>query len=261
VQQRVHSALTGDEGSNVEQVRAALREALAALPARTPLESLRRALLGLAVDADVVLDLHCDSEAVLHLYTEPAAWPRVEPLARLLGAQAVLLATESGDHPFDEACSTTWTRLAARVGPAHPLPPACIAVTIELRGEADVSHALAARDAQALVDYLAWLGAVSAADVELPPLACEATPLAGAIPVDAPHAGVLSWHRDVGARVAAGETLADLVEPLAGQVTLLRSPVDGLLYARERRRFVAAGGAVARVAGRQALRAGRLLSE
>ena len=65
----------------------------------------------------------------------------------------------------------------------------------------------------------------------------------------------------MGARVARGDLLADLVEPMSGRVTPLTSPVDGLLYARERRRFVAAGGAVARVAGREPLRAGKLLSE
>jgi predicted deacylase len=176
----------------------------------------------------------------------------------------VLFATESGDHPFDEACSTTWTRLAARVAPTHPLPPACAAVTVELRGEVDVSHSLAAHDADALVAYMAWLGAITPAgpaSAPLPRLACEPTPLAGSMPVEAPHAGVLAWHRDVGAHVAAGESLADLVDPLSAQVTLLKSPVDGVLYARERRRFVPAGGAVARVAGREAVRKGKLLSE
>ena len=113
-------------------IRDALYAAAAhALPERSPVESLRRVLLTLSVDADIVLDLHCDSEAVLHLYTETSAWPQVEPLARLmLGAQAVLLAEVSGDHPFDEACSTLWPRpgRARRPGDADARP-ACVAVT------------------------------------------------------------------------------------------------------------------------------------
>ena len=64
---------------------------------------MRRALMRLACDADVVLDLHCDSDAVLHLYTGTPLWPQCEPLARYMGAYATLLATESGDNPFDEA--------------------------------------------------------------------------------------------------------------------------------------------------------------
>ncbi len=144
-------------GANVDigDARASLRQACAELPAVTELQSLRRALLGLAIDAELVLDLHCDNEAVLHLYTLPALWSEVEPLARLTGSRAVLMADVSGDEPFDEACSAAWPRLAAalstRLGRPIELPPACVAVTVELRGERDVTHELAAADAEALL--------------------------------------------------------------------------------------------------------------
>ena len=257
---KVDGQLGFDARLNVALIRDALREAAAALPARSALESLRRTLLGLSIDADIVLDLHCDSQAVMHLYTETSAWPQVEPLARFLGAEAALLAEVSGDHPFDEACSTIWPRLAARFGSATPIPSACVAVTVELRGEADVAHEFAERDAQALVDYLAWQGLISGAPAALPPARCEATPLAGSIPVNAPHGGVIVYVREPGAVVAAGERLADLVEPMTGLVTPLLSPVDGVFYARETRRFVPAGAGVLRVAGREALRQGNLLT-
>jgi uncharacterized protein len=257
---RVQGQLTFDASHNIALIRDALREAAAALPERTAVESLRRTLLSLSIDADIVLDLHCDSQAVLHLYTETSVWPQVEPLARFLGCEAALLAEVSGDHPFDEACSTIWPRLAARFGSDTPIPSACVAVTVELRGEADVAHGLARRDAQALLDYLAWQGVLSGAPPELPVARCEATPLAGSIPVSAPHGGVVVFLRDLGARVAAGERLADLIEPMTGLVTPLLSPVDGVFYARETRRFVPAGTGVLRVAGHEALRQGKLLT-
>ena len=257
---QVDGKLTFDATHNVALIRDALREACAALPARNALESLRRTLLGLSIDADIVLDLHCDSQAVMHLYTETSVWPQVEPLARFLACEAALLADVSGDNPFDEACSTIWPRLAARFGSATPIPSACVAVTVELRGEADVAHASAARDAQALLDYLAWQGVISGAPAQLPAALCEATPLAGSIPVSAPHAGVVAYLREPGAKVVAGEPLADLVEPMTGLVTPLLSPVDGVFYARETRRFVPAGAGVLRVAGREALRQGKLLT-
>jgi predicted deacylase len=257
---QVDGKLTFDPTLNVALIRDALRDAAAALPARSALESLRRALLGLSIDADIVLDLHCDSQAVMHLYTETSVWPQVEPLARFLGCEAALLAEVSGDHPFDEACSTIWPRLAARFGGATPIPSACVAVTVELRGEADVAHELAARDAQALLDYLAWQGLISGAPAQLPESRCEATPLAGSIPVNAPHGGVVAYLLEPGAKVVAGQRLADLVEPMSGLVTPLLSPVDGVFYARETRRFVPAGAGVLRVAGREALRQGKLLT-
>jgi uncharacterized protein len=245
-------------------VRAALRRACGELPAETELQSLRRVLLGLAIDAEVVLDLHCDNEAVLHLYTATELWPEVEPLARLLGAEVSLVAGESGDEPFDEACSTVWTRVVAQLsrqlGETVVLPAACIAVTVELRGETDVGHAAAAADADALVEYLVQRGFVDRPPAALPPLRRGPTPLAGSVPVVAPHAGVLVHVVPVGASVHRGEHIADLVDPLDGGVTRLESPVDGVLYARELRRFATAGARIAKVAGREAVRSGKLLS-
>ncbi|MDQ1342306.1 MAG: uncharacterized protein QG571_923 [Pseudomonadota bacterium] len=261
----VASELVGDVDANVMLVRAALRGACDELPAATELQSLRRALLGLAIDADVVLDLHCDNEAVLHLYTATELWPPVEPLARLLGAEVSLLADESGDHPFDEACSTVWPRLAAalskRLGRPVELPAACVAVTVELRGETDVNHEFAAADAEALIEYLVVRGVGARTPAPLPVLPRGPTPLAGSIPVVTPHGGVVVWLREPGATVRRGEHIADLVDPLGGGVTRLESPADGMLYARESQRFATAGRRVAKVAGREAVRSGKLLSD
>jgi len=257
--------LGGGVQPTVAMVREALRQGCAELPVKTELDSLRRTLLGLAIDADVVLDLHCDSEAVLHLYTTPELWPDVEPLARLMGAHVVLVAEASGDEPFDEACSMAWPRIAAelakRLGRAVTLPPACAAVTVELRGETDVRHELAAEDAEHIIQYLAVRGLVEGAPARLPPLRCEPTPLAGSIPVEAPLGGVLVWLAEPGAVMRRGQPLVEIVDPMSGEVTTLPSPTDGVLYARECRRFVPAGTRIAKVAGREAVRKGRLLSD
>jgi predicted deacylase len=257
--------LGGDGQPTVSMVRAALRQTCLELPAATELDSLRRTLLSLAIDADVVLDLHCDNEAVLHLYTTPDLWPDVEPLARLMSARVVLVADGSGDEPFDEACSLVWPRIATeltrRLGRKIFLPPACAAVTVELRGEADVRHELADADAERIIQYLACRGLVTDAPAELPGLLCEPTPLAGSIPLDAPQAGVLVWLAEPGAVVRRGEPLVEIVDPCSGAVTVLASPADGVFYARESRRFVFAGTRICKVAGREATRSGRLLSD
>ena len=254
-----------DATVDVASVRAALRQACAELEATTELQALRRTLLGLAIDADLVLDLHCDNEAVLHVYTLPATWPEVEPLARLTGSRAALLADDSGDEPYDEACSTVWPRLAAalsqRLGRRIELPHACVAATVELRGERDVSHELASADADALLRYLAWRGFVADPPRRLPELQCTPTPLAGSVPLVAPHGGVLVHTHPLGTDVQRGDGLAEIVDPLTGTVTPLASPVSGVLYARESRRFVAAGTRIAKVAGREAVRTGKLLSD
>jgi predicted deacylase len=236
----------------VAAVRSALRSACDALPADSELMGLRRTLLRLAIDADLVLDLHCDNEAVLHLYTTTPVWPAQEPLARLLRAEMSLLAVESGGEPFDEACSMVWARLGRRyrehTGKDHPWPDACVAVTLELRGETDVSHELAQRDAQAILAWLSHRGMIDAALPELPALIREPRPLEGSVPVLTPRGGVL------------GQCIAEVIDPLTGEASELTSAVDGLLYARESVRIVHAGMSVAKVAGCEAIRSGHLLS-
>ncbi|MDQ2803093.1 MAG: succinylglutamate desuccinylase/aspartoacylase family protein, partial [Pseudomonadota bacterium] len=119
--QAVAGKLTGDPAANEALIRAALLHANARSGVATPDEHLKRTLLGLALDADLVLDLHCENEGVMHLYTLTPLADRCRPWAALLGAQAVLLAPESGGQPFDEACSRPWLELRDRF-PGHPVP-------------------------------------------------------------------------------------------------------------------------------------------
>ncbi len=250
----------GDDAlANAALLRRALHEALAALPVGSELQSLRHTLLGLAIDADLVLDLHCDNEAALHFYANPHYAAQAERLGRCLQAPLGLMAEISGDHPFDEAVSSIWPRLRERLGARHPLPLLGFSATIEHRGETDVAHALAAADAEGLLAFLAAEGFIDG----LPPAADFAPalrPLAGCMPLRAPVAGLLVWEQALGNWVVAGQRLGELVEPLSGESFALRSPVDGLFFARELQRWAQAGQSVAKIAGAAALRSGKLLS-
>ena len=140
----VESQLGADTAANVALLRSALKAAVLASPVDTELQSQRRTLLALSCDADIVLDLHCDAQALMHLYTETPCWPDCEPLARFLGSRLTLLAQDSGDNPFDEACSQVWWKWDKHFGGRFPIPQACLSVTVELRGACDVTHELAA---------------------------------------------------------------------------------------------------------------------
>lgn len=257
-------SLAANTVPTVPDVRAALRQACTELPAATELESLRRCLLGLAVDADYVLDLHCDAEAVMHLYAATPQWSQVESLARALQAEVCLLATDSGDDPFDESCSMLWSRLNQRwkdVDPSSPgWPLACVAVTVELRGFADVGHALAQSDAAALIAALHHAGFIDGAPPALPNLLRPPRPLEGSIPVVAPRGGVLVHIATLGSEVRIGDCIAEVIDPLTHDVCPLTSPCDGVLYARASSRVIQAGTRIAKVAGTQAVRSGKLLS-
>ena len=256
-----------DPDENRRLIRQHLAGSLDAMLPNTELESLRLILMRLAFDSDIVLDMHCDSEAVLHLYTETPYWKAAEPLARYLGAKVTLLAEGSGSAAggaFDEAQSGLWWRVPrerARIGkPVPALPLATFAVTIEYRGVADVSHEIAKQDAQCLYHYLSHHGAIDAVPPAMPLLLGEPTPLSGSMPIYAPHGGVLTYHCEVGKMVEVGTPIADIVDVLSGRVSLLSSPVAGCFYARLAHRMVRSFESIGRVAGAEALREGSLLT-
>lgn len=248
-----------DAEANVARVRAALVRAAATLEATNPAQDLKRRLLQLAVDSEIVLDLHCDGEAALHLYAPTPQAALADELGRLLGARAVLLAVESGDQPFDEALSRPWTELAQRLAPA-PLPPGCFSTTIELRGQADTDHALAEADAEAIVEFLRRRGLVDGPSGPLPPPSCVPTPLAGSEPLTAPCTGVVVFRRRPGDVVQAGEVVLDIVDVDSGALHPVAAQSSGVLYARIAGRWAHGGQRLAKIAGTSLARTGKLLS-
>lgn len=255
--------LTDDPDANVTLIRGLMRDALASLePPSDPLGSLRRLLMELAFDADLVLDLHADNEALPHLYVGTPLWPQAQDLAQAIDARAVLLAEVSGGHPFDEACSGPWWALA-RSYPERPIPPACIAATFELGPNDEVDDDKAARQAEGLYGVLVRRGLVTDANVaDPPPLACEATPLDAMDLCKAPSAGLVVYCRSLGDFVERGEVLATIVDPL-GTATELKAETSGLLFARHSQRYAWPGRVVGKIAGRVPLptRKGDLLTE
>ncbi|MDG1581579.1 succinylglutamate desuccinylase/aspartoacylase family protein [Pseudomonas sp. GOM6] len=261
VRQRLLGQLGADADANVALIRSAMREVLDQLPAAgSAVEGLQRLLLRQACDADLVLDLHCDFESVLLLYALPQAWPQLRSLAAHLGAEAVLLAEDSGGQSFDEACAAPWLQLAAAF-PNAAIPLACLTATVELRGMADTEAHQAAADAEAILAFLAERGFISGTWPDAPAPRCDATPFAGAQYAYAPHAGVVSYLQPLGAQVRCGDPLFEVIDPLSEQHSVVHANTDGVLYARERLRFAQPGLWLAKVAGAEPIRRGRLLSD
>lgn len=256
--------LTGKLGADVHVNTTLIREQALALLAEwqpnSEAAALKKTLQTLAIDADIVLDLHCDNQAVMHLYTGTPLADATMPLVRYLGGRALLLSVLSGDDPFDESCSRHWWELAEEFGASTPIALGCQSVTIELRGESDVAHGYAQQDANAIVQFLIHAGHIHAEAEAMPEALCQPTPLEGSEPIVAAHAGILAFTKNVGDVIAAGESIGDLIDPISGQVTPMISNVAGVLYAQVARRYAQRGMRVAKVAGTIAYRSGNLLS-
>jgi len=256
---RAKEALGSDATENRRIVRELIAAELAEQKPLTEFESLQLAMLKLSFDADVVIDLHCSLEAAMHLYTSEAAWHEFEPLSRYLGAQASLLATNSGGESFDETHSLLWWTLQQQMPADKPVPTGTVAVTVECRGQRDVSYEVAQRDADAIVDYLVWRNAIRRDIKPLPALLAPATPLAGSEQFYAPVSGILIHRARIGETVAVGQALFDIVDPLTDETTTIYSNTEGVLYMRRAIRFATAGAPLGRVTGTRPVRTGVLL--
>ena len=256
---------SADAQANVAAVRAAMADYLHAWSPSTELQSLRKTLLGLAFDADIVLDLHCDCEGVMHFYCEESCWPQLQPIAHFMGSRTILLAKDSGGGPIDECLSGVWWRLAEhlkKTGLNHPLPQGCCSTTIELRGELDVSHAYATQDAKAIFAYLEHLGVLDTGHRPAVPAAlCQPTPLAGSETLRTPVPGVLVFAAEPGQSLKKGERVAEVINAIDGVSTPIVAGVNGIFYARIRDRYVTAGCEVGKIAGAIPFRTGPLLGD
>jgi hypothetical protein len=253
IAEQVEGKLGSDPAANVATIRRAIGEKLAAMTPGNEFSSLRLALARLAHDADIVLDLHCDSEALLHLYLIPAHWPAARDLAADLASAAQLLADDSGGGSFDETLSTPWTKLATALGPKTPIPPACFAATVEFRGQADVADEIAEPDAHGLFRFLQRRGLVAGDPGPLPRVPAEATAFDATEVARSPIAGIVAYRQALGAHLKKGDLLCEIVDPMATDPARSRVPVhagtDGLLLSRALHKSVRPGDSLGKIVG------------
>jgi predicted deacylase len=260
IAQRIEGKLTDDSAENVSLIRTCCGEILRERQPSTESEFLKNLLQQLAHDADIVLDLHCDHQALVHIYVGTPLWPDCSDLAAFVGSGATLLADDSGGTPYDEANSKIWWELAARF-PEYPIPPACLAATVELRGILDTDPEQTEMDAQNLMKFIIGRGYVAGDVVEPPALVAEATPLEGVDYVVAEDVGILSYLVQPGAFVKEGQTIAEVLDPLevaGGEKNKrfrksIKTRTSGVLFARGADRFARPGKIVAKVAGTKSL--------
>lgn len=248
--------LSENAEQNVKAIRTRSGEIIAALQPQDEAATLKLLLLSLSHDADIVLDLHCDLDALLHLYIGTPLWPAAEDLAAQMGAEATLLAADSGGTPFDEANSRPWWVLAEHFTD-YPIPPACLAATVELRGLSDTDPDMIEGDSDNLFGFLQRRELISGTPAPLPELINPATPLTGVDYVKARSAGIIVYLKKPGEWLKKGDTIARIINPLpednVQKVVEVKSRTDGLLFSRNVDRFARPGKIIAKIAGARAL--------
>ncbi|WP_435606072.1 succinylglutamate desuccinylase [Pseudomonas knackmussii] len=202
----------------------------------------QRQLAALAAPADIVLDLHTDDEALQYVYLHERFWPAGQDLAAALQAELAIIWEGDGDGAFEEVVIEPWLAEGRFDGR--------LVATVELRGQGDVSDALAQQDADGLWAFLCARGVIAEA-VELPHWQGLAVPMGFMETVFAPVAGVLVFERELGEMVQAGERFARIIARpgYADSEVVLHAPQTGLLATRYRDRLIPRGAIAAKFTG------------
>lgn len=261
VRDKVAEKLGEDEVDNLRIIRKAMRKAVSKLEPQDAFEVMQKTLTYEACDADIVLDVHADNEAMIHLYVGEANWPDAHDLAAEIDARAVLLTDESGGRPFDEAFGFAWPRLQQAFAD-KPIPMGTLSATVELRSNNHVNHRDSDRDVRALMRFLMRRGVVEGDAGSTPRLLCEAHPIRAMQQVRAPIEGLIVYRLSLGDTVRTGDVIAEIVPPLGGEIAEVTAETDGLLFARHDQTWAWEGKVIGKVAGREVLesRKGDLLT-
>jgi len=255
-----------DENHNVMIIRKAMIDAINEDAAIDEEAVMKKELLKLACISDIALDLHCDSEALLYMFTHDLLWPQLSDLAAEIGSEVQLLSGLSGGNPFDEALSCPWQTLKEKFKD-YPIPMACQSATIELRGEKDVCHEFAKKDSIAFYRFLQRRGYIAGGNnlsIPLPNLIRDASPLTGVEMIFCNKPGIVCLNVKIGDIVNEGDVLGEVIDienPYA-PTQELKCRTSGIIFSIFNHKLCKPGTFILKVAGEKPLpwRKGKLLT-
>jgi predicted deacylase len=252
IRTQLSGRLSDDEVFNVNLIRTAVARWIDAQQPRTAAEQLRLLVLKEAHDAEFVLDLHCDDDSLIHIFTSPELMPELQDLSDWMGAAATLTASDSGGGSFDEVLPQLY-RKVAQANPGKPVPMASATATLEYRGQADVFDPLGADDARRLWGFLCGRNLIDA-DAGTPPARmAEATPLEATEIIRTDRPGLVAYRVELGERVSKGQPVADLIAMDGPEAFMSRTPIlagtDGLVLSRRMQKYAPRGTSVMKIVG------------
>ena len=257
----VRENLEGRLGSivdeNIRIVRSEVGAWLKQLKPVNAMQQQQKLVMNEAYDADFVLDLHCDNEALPHVFISPHLVPEFIDLSDWVGAEATLTCKDSGGGSFDEVWSGLWSNLINHFTD-KPLRHACCSATLEYRGNFDVFDDLNRQDALNLYGFFQSRSLIGGEPVtQKPGSSPPPTDLAATEMLRVDQAGLLAYKVKLGERVSKGQIIAELVALEGDQAFVTRTPVyagtDGVVISRNTSKYVWPGCSIAKIVGSEIL--------
>lgn len=210
---------------------------------QTAVTQLKKRLLYMALQADIVVDLHCDDESLLYSYLAGEFWPDAQDFAACMKLQSVFV-SDGHSTAFEEAVAYAWKNDVTGNRPRR------MVTTLELRGQMDVDEQRARADAEGLFNFLAGRGVIST-PVEPPDNWHGTATLLDHIEiVSTAVSGALLFDANCGDIVRRGDLLARVLTKPGqpnGHVDIF-APQDGKVITRTSSRYAARGQKLFKIA-------------
>ncbi|WP_167856018.1 succinylglutamate desuccinylase/aspartoacylase family protein [Natronospirillum operosum] len=260
---QVRDRLGDDATTNDRIMRETLHEMAQNSGGEHEIQALHRALLSQSLDAHLMLDLHCDDEALPHVFYGDHQRETGRQLADCLGYPVRLEEDVRGIVAFDGTHTQPWVKVAEATG--APFAEPCFAATLELRGSTAVSDELARRDADGILAFLEQQGYITGVRAEPQPQEHDTV----AINVDQVRVvkseanGIVTYHRQLGEHLQAGDHFADIVllDQDKPERIAITAPTSGMLFTRTVDYLVYPGSTLGMIASdKRQIEPGRQLS-
>lgn len=203
---------------------------------------MKQRLLYMALNADVVVDLHCDYESLLYAYMCEEFWPSGKDFAAAMNLHSVFLA-DGQSTAFEEAVAHAFRTDTSKIKQR-------VVTTLELRGQSDVDEKIAKYDAEGLVKFLAMRGVINAGTKSNRNWNGKATPLDHIEVIRSPVSGTILFDCKLGQLVQKGQVIAKIISKPGqcdGLVEVL-APQDGEIITRTFDRFATIGAQLYKMA-------------
>ncbi|QXI32047.1 succinylglutamate desuccinylase/aspartoacylase family protein [Pseudomonas promysalinigenes] len=249
--------------NDTHRLKAIFAEAIEDIAVDGAVDAGKAWLLKQALKHDILIDLHCDTSSILHIYSNWNQQARALALAAATHVEAVFLEDEAGGFPLDEAYAKAWKE-------AHHLglvdtQHLGFSATLELRGQIDVDDEMAAVDAAGIIEFLKHEGVIAGGCNLANAEPAKIYPLEGVTHLKSPATGVVAWKKKPGDPVAEGELIAEVVPidltPGSSRIPVL-SNLKGILVARHHVKLTRQGQKLGMLAGTTPLahrRTGKLM--
>jgi len=205
------------------------------LKVNTQADALKNLLLCEALEANLVLDLHCDGESLHHVYAEKSVVEEARIVAKYIKTEQLILSDMTESSAFDDTVNHLNQQIYNNSYDAKGDSSLGNAYTIELRGRADVSEYLADKDSNSIISLLEEMSYINKLNQHKDLEEKNIPESSNMQVIYSSFSGVVVHCKDLGDKVSVGEIVTKIINPLeidSPPLEIFKANINGQVFSR-----------------------------